>query len=110
MSYKVLTSKRFAKELKSLAKKHNSLKEDFSKLVKEIKNNPEMGVALGDNCFKIRMAISSKGKGKRSGARLISHVYYSGETVYLLTVYDKSQKSNISMQELKSIIASLELE
>jgi mRNA-degrading endonuclease RelE of RelBE toxin-antitoxin system len=110
MSYKILPSKRFAKELKSLAKKHSSIKSDFGEFLKELRKNPDLGVPLGNNCYKIRMAIRSKNKGKSEGARLITHIYHSGETVYLLTIYDKSSRLVISMDELKTIIADLALE
>jgi hypothetical protein len=69
-----------------------------------------MGDEIIQNCFKIRMAITSKGKGKSGGARIITFVYIQDETVYLLSIYDKSDKENISNKELRDLIQSLGLE
>ena len=52
------------------------------------------------------MAISSKGKGKSGGARVITHVIIKVEdtAVKLLTIYDKSDKENISDAELDRLL------
>jgi mRNA-degrading endonuclease RelE of RelBE toxin-antitoxin system len=64
----------FEKDLKKLAKKYNSLKLDLRALLNELKTNPNQGTSLGRNCYKIRLAITSKGKGKSGGARIITHI------------------------------------
>ena len=46
------------------------------------------------------MAISSKGKGKRSGARVVTCVKVIRQTIFLLSVYDKSVKETTSDNEL----------
>lgn len=61
------------------------------------------GTPIGNDCYKIRLAIKSKGKGKSGGARVITHVYVSKTTVYLLIIYDKSDQKNISDNELKEL-------
>jgi len=100
MSYKIIAIPHFEKELKRLAKKYPSLKKDLAELTGELIRNPEQGTPLGNHCYKIRMAITSKGKGKSGGARIITCVYVSEETVYLLSIFDKSEKENISDKEL----------
>ena len=65
---------------------------------------------MGNHCHKIRISIASKGKGKRGGARVITYVYIDSKSVYLLTIYDKSEKSDIKTNELKEIIESLDLD
>jgi mRNA-degrading endonuclease RelE of RelBE toxin-antitoxin system len=109
MSYKILPTKRFEKELKRLIKKFPSLRVEFSGLISDLSENPAIGVFLGNNCYKIRIAIASKGKGKRGGARVITYLYIQTESVYLLTIYDKSEKEDISNKELQILIQSLEL-
>ncbi|WP_371199227.1 hypothetical protein [Flammeovirga sp. OC4] len=74
MSYNVAVIPNFKKELKKLAKKYPSIKEDFAKLIEKLEVDPEYGTSLGNNCYKIRMAISSKGKGKSGGSRVITYV------------------------------------
>lgn len=104
MSYRILTSRKFDKDLKRLSKKFPSLKKEFSELIEQIKVNPQEGTPIGHNCYKIRLAIASKGKGKSGGARVITYVYVIGATVYLLTIYDKSEQSDITDKELQSLL------
>jgi hypothetical protein len=78
--------------------------------VKLLENNPQIGVEILSHCYKIRLSIASKGKGKRGGARVITYVYISGKKVFLLSIYDKSEKNDISDMELKDLISSLDLE
>jgi len=108
MSYKVKTIPRFEKELKCLAKKYSSLKIEYISLVKSLIENPEQGTPLGNNCFKIRLAIGSKGKGKSGGARVITYIQITESEVYLLSIYDKSEQENISDKELASLLLFIE--
>ncbi len=100
MSYSVEITKQFEKQLKRLAKKYPSLKMEFAELVASLKENPEQGKNLGNSCFKIRLAIASKGKGKSGGARVITFVQVIETKVYILSIYDKSEQSNITDNEL----------
>ncbi|MBK6963481.1 MAG: type II toxin-antitoxin system RelE/ParE family toxin [Bacteroidales bacterium] len=104
MSFSVVTIPPFDRQLKRLAKKYPSLKNDMAELGRQLAENPAMGKPIGQDCYKIRLAISSKGKGKSSGARIITHVYVSGNTLYLLTIYDKSEHDNISDKELNDLL------
>lgn len=80
MSYNVLPIPPFDRQLKRLSKKYPSLKEEFLELVDSLEENPEQGTALGKNCYKIRLAIASKGKGKSGGARLITNFVIATST------------------------------
>jgi len=51
MSYKVKTIPKFEKELKRLAKKYASLKNEYPALVQSLKQQPEQGTSLGNDCF-----------------------------------------------------------
>lgn len=62
---------------------------------------------MGRNCFKIRLAIASKGKGKSGGARIITNVVIENDTVHMLTIYDKSEQSDLSDKELKALLAKV---
>ncbi|MFN3998901.1 hypothetical protein [Algoriphagus sp.] len=110
MNYRIIATHRFEKEIKRLAKKFPSLKSEFSLLLTEIEENPKTGIFIGNSCYKFRLAIGSKGKGKRNGARVVTHLYLTTETVYLLTIYDKGEKSDIKPKELKEMIENLELD
>ncbi len=104
MSFKVDTIPFFDKQLKRLAKKFPSLKSDLSELTDLLEIDPLQGISLSNNCYKIRMAIKSKGKGKSGGARIISYLYISKRTVYLITIYDKSEQHSISDSDLLELI------
>jgi len=104
MNFEVEATEPFERKLKKLAKKHKSLKNDLSVLIDELSENPTTGTALGNNCFKIRIAIQSKGKGKSGGGRVITFVHVVNTTVYLLDIYDKSEKESISDKELKMLL------
>ncbi len=114
MSYNVFTITPFDKQLKRLTKKFPSLKKDFAKLIEGLEVNPQQGSPLGNNYYKIRFAISSKGKGKSGGARVISliettligKVEMKNEEVFvnLITIYDKADTATISDKELKNLI------
>ncbi len=108
MSNKVVVRKNFQKQAKRLAKRYKSFPNDLQKLVDELKKNAALGTSLGGNVYKIRLVITSKNKGKSGGARVISYFYKFAETVYLLSIYDKSETENISDNELKYLIEEAE--
>ncbi|MEP6612755.1 MAG: addiction module toxin RelE [Mucilaginibacter sp.] len=91
MSFKVVTTRNFEKEAKPLSKKYPSFKKDIAKLIKTLKTNPEEGTALGNNLYKVRVAIESKNRGKSGGARVITHLIFENEKVYLISIYDKAE-------------------
>ena len=107
MSYEVVYTDHFERELKRLSKKHRSIKSDLESLINSLEIEPSQGDSLGQNCYKIRMAITSKGKGKSGGARIITHVYVAATAVYLLSIYDKSEREDISDGELKLLLKGI---
>lgn len=107
MSFEIVYTENFERELKKLAKKYRSIKTDLAHLLDEIEQDPKQGISLGKDCYKIRMAISAKGKGKSGGARVITNVYIKGNIVYLLSVFDKSEKENITDKELEALLKFL---
>jgi hypothetical protein len=109
MSFNIYTTDFFDKELKKLAKKYPSVKNDFKALVDSLKEEPKQGQPLGKDCYKIRMAISSKGKGKSGGSRVISCAKIVAESVFLLSIYDKSDKESISDKELDNLLKIAEI-
>jgi mRNA-degrading endonuclease RelE of RelBE toxin-antitoxin system len=104
MSYSIYTIPPFDRQAKRLAKKYPSFKSDFSEFLKSLKEKPEQGAALGNNCFKIRFAITSKGRGKAGGARVITHYKVIQSAVYLLSIYDKSEKEDIPDKYISDLL------
>ena len=76
-------------------------------MVKTLKENPQQGILIGHNCYKIRLSIASKGKGKSGGARVITNFVVTDNTVYLLSIYDKSDKETLTDKELIDLLQFL---
>ncbi|NCU36755.1 hypothetical protein EOM75_12190 [Candidatus Falkowbacteria bacterium] len=104
MSFSIVVTDGFKKNAKSIAKKHRSLKSDLNKLIDSLEENPIQGEPLGKDCYKIRMAITSKGKGKTGSSRVITCVKIINQIAYLLTIYDKSHKESVSDKELDNLL------
>lgn len=110
MNFSVIPSDKFKKEARRLVRKFPSLKQELADLSTTLSNEPETGTSLGNNTYKIRLAIKSKGKGKSGGARVITYAVTDEKEVYLLTIYDKSEFANIDDKIIKSIIETLNSE
>ena len=107
MKYKVEILATFKKEFKRLGKRYPSLLEDVKTLRNEIIDNPQLGIDLGDNLRKIRMKITSKGRGKSGGAIVITFtvVVSIDETeINLLYIYDKSERDSIHPKEIEELL------
>lgn len=104
MSYKVTTIRHFDRAAKRLIKKYPSLKTELIALASLLKENPEQGTFIGNDCYKIRLSIASKGKGKSGGARIITYLQILEKTVVLLSLYDKSEQENISDTAIKDLL------
>lgn len=108
MKVTIIPDPEFKRQAKQLAKKYRSLKDDLLLLQAELKQNPFIGVDLGNNTRKVRMAILSKGKGKSGGARVITYIVTLEVDTYkvrLLTIYDKSEMENVSDAYLRMLIS-----
>lgn len=70
MSYSIELSLNFKKEAKKLTKKYPSLKTELAELFVQLGENPKLGTPLGNDIYKIRLAVGSKNKGKSGGARV----------------------------------------
>lgn len=107
MNFKVEATPNFLNEAKKLSKKYISLKSDIEELSVKLLVNPTLGIPLGGDVFKIRMAITSKGKGKSGGARVISCVKIVRSTIYLVSIYDKSEQGTISDVMIRELVKGI---
>lgn len=103
----ILTTPQFHKEAKALLKKHPSLPNDLELFFESLQNKPVQGIPLGNDCYKIRLAIKSKGKGKSGGARVITYVKIEANKILLISIYDKSVKASVSDRELRNLIENI---
>lgn len=112
MSFEIIPTPDFARSLKLLAKRHKSLKQDMLAFVAGLKENPLQGKELAPNIRKVRLTITSKGKGKSGGARVITYVMAISEAegrVYLIEIYDKADYDTVDVSVLKKMIEELGL-
>lgn len=107
MKFNVKTIAEFETSFKKLLKKYPSLKNDLYILILQLEKTPVMGISLGNDFYKIRISIASKGKGKSGGGRIITCVKIRQHTVYLAAIYDKSAKSTLSDSELKLLATKI---
>ena len=64
---------------------------------------------MGNNLFKIRLAIESKNKGKSGGARVIYFFLSEENEIYLVHIFDKSEFENIPKKFLLQILKNADL-
>lgn len=107
MSVKVGSIIRFRKDLKRLARKFRTLPNEVDDLIASLEQTPKQGKDLGAGLYKIRLASKSKNTGKSGGFRVVT--YYieqtgSDETIYLVTIYDKSEDDSIAKADLLTIL------
>ncbi|MBP3767416.1 MAG: addiction module toxin RelE [Prevotella sp.] len=102
----------FEKRAKDLARKYKSFESDYESFLNELEKNPFGGESLGHHIYKNRMSIASKGKGKSGGARVITYNLRQPTAdeivITLMSIYDKSEISNISDAYLRSLIQEIE--
>lgn len=78
--------------------KHLRLEEDLRSLQLELLENPERGVLDPGTggIRKVRMSAKSRGKGKRSGARVHYLFVAKVSRIYLLFVYSKDESDTLT--------------
>lgn len=115
MSVEIVITDNFKKEAKKLIKKYTSLKNELFDLQEQIEENPRLGTLIMENIYKIRLAVKSKGRGKSGGLRVINMVEEDVDDeevintiVNMLSIYDKSEITNLSDKEIRDLINELE--
>lgn len=108
MQYKTKVAAAFKREFKLLYKRYPSLEQDVKSLREEILANPTtVGTDLGGGVRKIRMRITSKGRGKSGGARVITFtvmVDVEVSEITFLYIYDKADRDSITEAEIEALL------
>jgi mRNA-degrading endonuclease RelE of RelBE toxin-antitoxin system len=105
MNYKIETIPRFDKDIKKLKKRFPKIKNDLIFLIEELSKNPNIGTHLENSIFKIRLQNSSIPTGKSGGFRVIYYFIDAENNLYLMSIYSKTQKENISENELLELLS-----
>lgn len=108
MNFEIIPTPNFEREAKALQKKYPSFKSDLTILAAVLLKDPTQGVEIYKNCYKVRFPIKSKGKGKSGGGRLITCVKIVHKKIYLLSVFDKSEKGTITDSFLRQLLNNLD--
>jgi hypothetical protein len=104
VNFEIIPTTRFEKEVKKISRVYPRFKKDIEKLAFSLATQPIQGSHLGHGIYKIRIPITGKATGKSYGARTIHVVFSADKKVYLLSVYDKSEKKDLSSSEVKELV------
>lgn len=107
MDYKIIARKTFIKGIKQLSKRYASIIDDYERLLNKLENTPQLGTSLGGGLRKIRMPITSKGRGKSGGARVITFtviISVNEAEINLIAIYDKADRCSISKEEIEILL------
>ncbi len=110
MANKVRAIPLFESQYKRFVKKFSSLDQEVGDLIEDLKVNPTLGISLGAGLYKIRLASRSKGGGKSGGFRIVTYLVSKKEdetSIYLITMFDKSEDSSIKKADLLKIVKRL---
>ena len=97
----------FDKQFKKLSKKYNLIKSDVEELIINFDELHQQAIPIKSDFYKIRLANSNKNKGKSAGYRIYYYIKIKA-TVYLLTIYDKSEIEMIDEKILIEIIKNID--
>jgi hypothetical protein len=86
--------------------------DSYKELQAKLQGNPELGDLMpGTGGFrKVRWADARRGKGRRGGLRVIYYHFKSDSQIWLMTLYDKDEASDLTMREKKTLKSAIENE
>jgi mRNA-degrading endonuclease RelE of RelBE toxin-antitoxin system len=99
----------FKRNLRALAKKYRSIRSDIQPLIDQLLAGQLPGdqvPGVGLTIFKVRLQNSDIRKGKRSGYRCIYYLKTRNDVI-LVTVYSKSEQSDVTISKLQSILQEM---
>nr|WP_071187671.1 type II toxin-antitoxin system RelE/ParE family toxin [Trichormus sp. NMC-1] len=106
----VQASVTFTRNIRNLAKKYRSIRNDIQPVAEQLERGDLPGdkiSGIGYDVFKLRIRNSDIQKGKSGGYRLIYYVK-TAKGIILLTIYAKSEQADILADEIRSIITEYE--
>jgi mRNA-degrading endonuclease RelE of RelBE toxin-antitoxin system len=103
---------RFKRDLRDIAKRYRSIRTDLQPLIQQLQTGETIGdriVGLKYEIFKVRVRNSNIQKGKSGGYRVI-YFLKTTEKIILVTIYSKSDLSDVSNEIIEDAIAQYEKE
>lgn len=110
-------SDEFEQELYRLSKRFRNIRSDVQPIIEQLQQGNIVGDAYGGLrlriagigeqyiIYKLRVRNSSIQKGKSAGYRLIYQIE-SSTSILLLTIYSKSDREDIGVNEIRDIVAN----
>lgn len=102
----------FKRNIRQLARRYRRIQTDIQPVLMAL----EAGATPGDRItgvsvevYKARVANSDRARGKSGGYRIIYQIT-AEQTVILITIYSKTDQSDITAQEIRDIILAYEQE
>jgi hypothetical protein len=86
--------------------------DEYRKLQDQLAINPELGDLMpGTGGFrKLRWTDPRRGKGRRGGLRIIYYYFLADQQIWLITLYDKDEASDLTPKEKKTLRSAIETE
>jgi len=75
--------------------------DEYCELQNFLINNPDAGVLIQETGGLRKLRWLSKNKGKRDGIRVIYYLQPTKSHIYLMTLYPKNEKADLTAQEKK---------
>lgn len=112
MIYAVVPTPKFQNDVKNYKKKFKNITKDLDDIIGKLAmgdllGNKVPGVnikEIDEEIRKVRVINSDTNKGKSNGYRLIYYVVRNDGVIFLLTVYYKKDKENITAEEIAKLI------
>ncbi len=111
-SLTVLPTAHFRRVFKRLRKKYRHANDDLQELVKQLEQGETPGdqiQGVGSTIYKVRVANTDSQRGKSGGYRVIYYLR-TMNLIYLVDIYVKSEREDISSDELRRLIQEVESE
>jgi mRNA-degrading endonuclease RelE of RelBE toxin-antitoxin system len=103
----VLYTPEFKRNVRALVKKYRHIQEDVKPVIEQIQRGEFIGDQIqgsGYTVFKVRIRNSGLSRGKSGGYRVIYYLK-TATAVILVTIYSKTEQSDISAATIKKILA-----
>ena len=110
-SITILLTLRFQQDLRKLAKRYRSIRQDITPLIEQIQKGEVPGDRISGNKYqviKVRLKNTDIQKGKSAGYRVIYYLKTNNSIIFI-TIYSKSDLTDISNKAIEEIIQTFEL-
>lgn len=112
MNYEVVLCESFKKAVKALNKRYPHIKDDVKGVINTLQIKPDTGVVVkqGKGIRKIRVKNSDLRKGKSGSYRVLYYVMdQPNQVIYMIFIYEKSDKEDVSRKEIIELLKAADL-